>query len=651
MFLLDCSAGKRSALERARTDADGRFVFLEKSKVNRAYSAEPWNPTSVVAFAEGYGFGVPGVSLDKLPAGDELTIQLTKDDVPILGRVIDLEGKPVAGVQVRVRGIQVPRDGDMVAFINALKTKKEGIRPQLEMLTGFRDDQGGLNLDSIFPPATTDPAGRFIIRGVGRERMVDLLIQGTTIETRYVYAMTRPCERIEVPAHRLGGYMNPIQPVYTFFGDTFDQVVASSRPVAGVVRDIDSGKPIPGAIVEKSDAPPAPQPRLIDERIHIQAMTDSQGRYRITGMPWGANFLRASGLAEKPYVMSVREVSGEPGSKPVTVDFSLKRGVWIDVKVTDKVMGKPVGCRVQYFVFQDNPFLQQAIGFTTRSYEEGLAEDGTLRLAGLPGRGLIAVQALEEGYRYGVGAERIQGRKGAAKGDEHFETVPRQCLPYQFHAVAEVTPAKHSESVTCNLVLDPGRALAGSLLGPDNKPLAGVLTYGLASSQFWSRDSLRTPKFLVKALKPGETRRLLFLHKGKGLAGTLLLRGEEKGPLTVKLKPGGIVTGKLLDANGKPRRDAQVLTFAGEMLGTPQGVMRRPLDLASLPYAVTPDKNGTFRLEGLVPGLKYNLDAVKDSKLGRRDASVVHNISVKSGEIKDLGEVRIELDEEGPVNP
>jgi hypothetical protein len=173
----------------------------------------------------------------------------------------------------------------------------------------------------------------------------------------------------------------------------------------------------------------------------------------------------------------------------------------------------------------------------------------------------------------------------------------------------------------------------------------------LYGSQTWSREPLRSGEFIVKALKPGKTRRLLFLHKEKGLAGTVLLHGDEKGPLEVQLKPGGVVTGRLLDTKGKPRGDAQVLTFEGEWLGTPQGVVSRPLDLGCLPYAVMPDKNGTFRMEGLVPGLKYNLHAVKDIGRGRRDASVVQNISVKSGEVKDLGEVRIELDEEGPGTP
>jgi hypothetical protein len=598
----------------------------------------------VLAFAKGYGLGVPQVSFEKPASMEDVTIQLAKDDVPIAGRVIDLQGRPVAGVLVRVRGIQMPRDGNMTTLIDALNVKKEGLSPQQDLMIGFHDIYGGWNLDSIFPPATTDAAGRFSIKGVGRERMADLLIKGPTIEANYAYAMTRPCETIQVPAYkRVPPYSNPPNPLYIHYGATFNHVAAPSKPVIGVVCDTDTGMPIPGAVVEQSDALPVPDSRPIDDRIRLRAVTDGQGRYRITGLPWGKrNILHASPPAGKPYLMSAKEVSGGPGLEPVAVDFSLKRGVWIDVKVTDQLTAKPVPCHIQYFAFVDNPFLQQAIGFTTGSRDGKLAEDGTLRLLGLPGRGLVAVRALEEGYRYGVGSERIQGRKGDSPGDVHFQTIPSECFPNHFHAVAEITPTKETESVSCSLLLDPGRALAGTLVGPDSKPLAGAQTNGLSGGmRFWTHEPLRSAEFIVKALKPDETRRLLFLHKDKGLAGTLLIRGDEKGPLTVKLEPWGVVTGKVLTTEGKPLTDAQIVTLFGDIVG-PQGAMPRPLDAGSLPYPFKPDKDGRFRIEGFVPGLKYDLHVVKSDYVTRSLAAMVKNLSVKSGEIKDLGDVRIE---------
>ena len=51
----------------------------------------------VAAVAAGYG---PDWVALKEP-GAELTLRLVKDDVPIKGRVLDLEGRPIAGATVR----------------------------------------------------------------------------------------------------------------------------------------------------------------------------------------------------------------------------------------------------------------------------------------------------------------------------------------------------------------------------------------------------------------------------------------------------------------------------------------------------------------------------------------------------------------------
>jgi hypothetical protein len=50
-----------------------------------------------------------------------------------------------------------------------------------------------------------------------------------------------------------------------------------------------------------------------------------------------------------------------------------------------------------------------------------------------------------------------------------------------------------------------------------------------------------------------------------------------------------------------------------------------------------PDKEGKFRIEGLVPGLKYNLSVVKK---GRIVGYAFQDYTIKSGENKDLGDVK-----------
>ena len=101
--------------------------------------------------------------------------------------------------------------------------------------------------------------------------------------------------------------------------------------------------------------------------------------------------------------------------------------------------------------------------------------------------------------------------------------------------------------MTCNLVLDPGMRLIGTVLGPDGKPLAGAIANSLTGDDgFWNPQPLKTAEFRVLALKPGQSRRLLFAHTEKRLAGSLLVRGDEKDPLTVKLEPWGTLTGWLV---------------------------------------------------------------------------------------------------------
>src|SRR5262249_12953139 len=114
----------------ATTDADGRFEF-------RAKSHSPTMLGFLVATAHGYG---PNSS----PAdpNEDLTITLPKDDVPITGRVVDLQGKPVAGATISVLHVQTsnnsPKYDDLTGFLKATKSQKDGSRqPEYQFFITF----------------------------------------------------------------------------------------------------------------------------------------------------------------------------------------------------------------------------------------------------------------------------------------------------------------------------------------------------------------------------------------------------------------------------------------------------------------------------------------------------------------------------------
>jgi hypothetical protein len=69
----------------------------------------------------------------------------------------------------------------------------------------------------------------------------------------FIFAMTRACETIEVPAQdpKLTPGFSP--PLRTLYGVGFDHVATPSQPIVGVVRDKDTGKPIPGVVIQSKN--------------------------------------------------------------------------------------------------------------------------------------------------------------------------------------------------------------------------------------------------------------------------------------------------------------------------------------------------------------------------------------------------------------
>ncbi len=633
VYFIDAAAKKRTPSHEATTDAAGRFRFTiaKQSSVTKG-ETKSGADTILFATAEGYGVGLATSKAATSTSREEVKLQLARDDEPVVGRVVDLQGKPIAGVRVRLRGIRRPVGDDLTAFIEALQTKKQALAAHRELLTGAAHSEG-LDLDGCFRPAVTDDAGRFRISGIGRERVADLLIEGRGIETKYVYAMTRKCAAIQVPALSKALPFGAL--LFAHYGATFDHVAAPSRPIAGVVRDRDTGKPITGVIVRKQFF----AGYVADDRLQFQAVTDKEGRYRLEGMPAAAGHqLLAEPPADQPYLRAEKATGGGNALESATVDFALKRGVWVSVRVKDKRTGKPVRCNYEYLAFGDNPHLEEALGLYTKPLPENVAADGTFRIAALPGRGMIGVLAAAESqYIRGRGIERIKG----ITGETLLGMKPRPTSPQQYHAVVEVNPSADGGHVTTEVALEPGQTLTGTVLGPDDKPLSGATLARLRVINTtrileWPSKALETAEFTITGLEPGETRHLFFRHNGKKLAGDLVVKAGQEGSVSVRLKPWGVLTGRVHNAEGNPDRDMMLLPVQGAELKKAMDILR-----VTFLTPVQPYKEARFRIEGLVPGVPYNLVLQKSVYVYVVAEAGGRNVKLKPGETKDLGDVHV----------
>jgi RNA polymerase sigma factor (sigma-70 family) len=604
------------------SDAEGRFrLRVSRTGYQDDYEKTHWLQGAVVAVGAGFAPGwVGGDDVEKLT---DVTVQLGKE-VPITGRVVDLQGQPLAGVSVQVRSVRCRADGgDLNAFVEALRAKKNAQDPHWP---GLWLDPARLDLPQ---PAVTGADGKFRLAGLSGECLVGLRFSGPTIETAEVYALTRPAPTIVTPRSRDRPELGNL----VYHGNTFDHAAAPTRPVSGVVRDRDTGKPLAGVTI---------QSRMGSAREHfvgdpyLETTTDAEGRYRLVGLSReGKHHLEALPAPGQPYLPVARTPAATPGMDAVTVSFTLKRGVLIRGRVTDKATGRPVPALVKYFAFADNPHLREAPGLLEDRRGNGYGEvrtaaDGSFTVLGLPGRGLLAAKAAdrkEEGrYLMGVGADDI---KGPRFGDG-FDTEPGGCDPVDFNTLAELNPAEDAELLVRDLVLDPGKTVAGTIVGPDGQPVKGASIESVRGVWLTLKD-LPTAEFRVPGVDPKHPRWYFVRHPGRNLGAVVLLKGDEPMPVTVRLQKCATITGRLVDDDGLPRSAWLMSVIETEQLKGKDsfGVGGSPMQRIG--------KDGRFRIEGVLRGHKIGVYAGQNTTYVD---PLVTGLTLKEGEVKDLGDVK-----------
>ena len=275
------------------------IVYLSPAAGRTAGGNDPIRP--VIAAAPPPGRAIAAPSSD-----DPSTM-------PVDGRILDLEGRPVAGATVNIQHVQSPPDGKLNAWID--EVKRLGKQPfGLPMMAtpGRRQPSS----------ATTGRDGRFRIDGLPRDAILTASITGPGIETSQVYILTR-----EMPAIRVKDPMVAAGPMIVYYGARFDHVAAPARAIVGTVRDRDTGAPISG--VKISGMPNIPNSLVTTPG--IGATTDKQGRFRVDGLPVAHGFkLFTEAPYGQPYVNGGFVCAGgEPGPGPFAFDIALKRGVLV----------------------------------------------------------------------------------------------------------------------------------------------------------------------------------------------------------------------------------------------------------------------------------------------------------------------------------
>jgi beta-lactamase regulating signal transducer with metallopeptidase domain/protocatechuate 3,4-dioxygenase beta subunit len=612
---------QRGARPLATTDAQGRFQFT-RTKTQLPNRAQ-WGVNRLVAVADGFGpawlkaiiFDVsgnarrdwearnPNSRFPKVWEKTDRVLTLVEDDVPIQGRIVDLEGRPVSGVAIQPR---------------------------------FVDD---LYARYAFHEVTTNARGEFAVRGVGRNRTVRLVAKGDRIAFSVFFARTEHGPTLTRPSR-------PIEEEPEFPGDTRNvrvvysampvHAVAPSVPVEGTVTDVDTGQPIRGVTIYAYGLDNNPE---VGRREEFKVTTDDRGRYRMTGLPIGFNELLAIGDGTRPYLPGGVAVQTNDQESVHTRDFKLKRGLWLEGRVTDAASGEPVRATVDYFAVSESPSSNR-----TQDFEESLDGNhcqtdgsGRYRLAILPGPAIVTINASDpRAYPTGIMSDKVAAEyKG---GSIPLQSTRALLFPLGFNFLASINPVETTEREELNVQLPLAPAVTVRFVDPDGQPLSGVSVTDYTQSHGLTIDSssvLNGNVYLARNYLPAQPRRLVAWHPERDLSGQLVIRERPAGDVTFTLQPAATIKGRIVDDDGQPRPARFYRSLTNAPTDLEAGVLTGTDDVFNT------NADGAFEFRWLVPGVTYRVAAIHPTE-GQFLGLLLDDLQLEAGEVRDLGDVRVQ---------
>ncbi len=273
----------------ATTDERGTFHFSRrKSDFADGSNAYALTQAVLIATQDGYGFAV-GKSLrfettGRLDAevpydqrkwmndGQEPktnVLTLVPDDVPVGGRIVNIEGQPIAGARIETFHITEGIDGTLDAW--EAEAKRRAATANL-LERHLRYLIAGPQAATTVLPVLTDADGWFALKGLGRERIASVVISAPGVETTELNVRSRPGELFKFVngPDELALASEPNYP------NDFTRVVGPSVAVEGRVTDGKTGQPVAGALVKNTFR--------WSKTLGMSAVTDADGRYRLDGL-------------------------------------------------------------------------------------------------------------------------------------------------------------------------------------------------------------------------------------------------------------------------------------------------------------------------------------------------------------------------------
>jgi hypothetical protein len=588
-------------LGRARSDAGGQF------RIALAGDVQPDAHVLLVATAPGSGVAARALGDPAGPVEEPIRLQAEQ---PVEVRLVDLEGLPLPGAEVRLRHAYPSSGGD-------------GLGP------------GALTREALPALAagwTSDADGRFTLRGLGPDQSLFLQVRATGFGSQSLRLKTEADVR------------------------TATLALGRAHVIEGRVTLDQGGPPAVGAQVRARSM--SSKHGIGQTMGEAEATIAADGRYRIEMAPGASVRLEVYPPREGADAYLLRGDLVVPGDSVTSrVDFALPRGVLVRGRVIEAGTGRPVaGAVVTHQAHErNNPYFIKGRANWFNGDEQGAitAADGTFRLGIMPGPGYLLVK--------GPTADYLHEEIPAVELEGQLIWPNRRYYP---DALRKLDPKPDGGPVDVELTLRPGAAVRGHLLGPEGEPVRDAVLFSrwyLPLSQMTINIGqgvlpTRGGRFELGGCDPASSAPVFFLDAKNQRGAVVELSGKQEGQdLEVKLQPCGSATVRFVGEGGKPLRPGLrpahlevVLTpgasFADLVRGSANEERRSPLMadaifVANLDRAryldLKTDPEGRITFPTLIPGATYRVEVYN------QPVKTLIEFTVKPGEAKDLGDLMI----------
>jgi RNA polymerase sigma factor (sigma-70 family) len=626
----------------------------------------------------------------KAPAAEPRTAD-GKKEMTVSGRVLDADGKPLAGAEVAVLAWpKVPRRGGDLSSgrprvlghdkadaegrfrLNVPRTSSAAHLGATVLAAGAGHGLGWQRLDpdAEKPAAEVRLAREQAIRG----RFVDVQGQpaaGVTVRASSVRGgesggIGAPADGQEPPCwpkaavtdkdgrFEIAGVGRDTTVVLGVSDDRFATqgfaVTADGKEVGrtlepahifeGTVTYADTGKPVPGARLTiyagKSE---------LDSMFGHDDRADEKGRFRINPSPGNYFHLSAYAPDGEPYLTVQKRLTWPKAAVKQQVDLALPRGVLVRGRVTEEGTGKAVAKATVQFIPRraDNPYFRKdALTGWENTVVSGA--DGRFDICVLPGPGHLLIHAPAPDYVYAeIGDAKVhQGKEGGYR--------------YYAHAILPLDLKPGAESHEVAAALKRAVTVKGRLVGPAGKPVAEALMMSRLgvdpTSSYWRGFPVvvRDGRFELHGCDPEKSYPVCFLDAKNKAGATVELSGKQAGEeVTVRLAPCGQATTRLLDGDGKPmakyslwlelvvtpgcsRYDLKRAYEKGELAADSEYVVN--IDRVNYRDGPFTDAEGRITFPALIPGATYWIVEVGD-----KDEMVKCEFKAESGKTVELPDV------------